>query len=78
MHSCDGNGLIEAGFYCMYTGSCSKCEDRCGDGLNTNVAKCDDGNMVNGDGCDSECNPEAGFTCPTQGACVENCDGNWR
>jgi len=37
---------------------------RCGDGLlNVATARCDDGNTVNGDGCDDICQPEDGYYC---------------
>jgi len=35
----------------------------CGDGINLGKHQCDDGNLKNGDGCDSNCNIEPGFTC---------------
>jgi cysteine-rich repeat protein len=38
------------------------CEDICGDGIVYTVA-CDDGNLVNGDGCSSTCTVETDYTC---------------
>ena len=39
----------------------------CGDLTVSGNESCDDGNKNNGDGCDLNCNIEAGFTCPTAG-----------
>ena len=38
----------------------------CGDGLNLGMYECDDGNTINGDGCNSECEVEDGFKCQPQ------------
>ncbi|CAE7765145.1 unnamed protein product, partial [Symbiodinium sp. CCMP2456] len=40
-----------------------------GDGIRHVVAgeECDDGNLIDGDGCSRDCRIEAGFTCPTHG-----------
>jgi cysteine-rich repeat protein len=35
----------------------------CGDGVRDLIEGCDDWNNVNGDGCDSRCNVESGWTC---------------
>lgn len=44
--------------------------DVCGNGLKVpgSIEECDDGNLVNGDGCSSECAIEVGFKCQEQGA----------
>lgn len=39
------------------------CLEICGDGLNFRQYDCDDGNLVNGDGCSSVCKVEPGFYC---------------
>ena len=40
------------------------CVSLCGDGnFSPSVEDCDDGNLVSGDGCDSECNIESGYHC---------------
>ncbi|CDW89713.1 fu domain containing protein [Stylonychia lemnae] len=39
------------------------CVEICGDGFNYGFYQCDDGNVVNGDGCSSTCNIESGFNC---------------
>jgi cysteine-rich repeat protein len=43
----------------MYPG----CIEICGDGFNFGMVQCDDGNLVNGDGCDSKCFVEKGWAC---------------
>jgi len=35
----------------------------CADGIRAGAEQCDDGNFVNGDGCSSSCQIEAGFNC---------------
>lgn len=39
------------------------CVEICGDGFNYGQYDCDDGNTVNGDGCNSKCLVESGFAC---------------
>jgi cysteine-rich repeat protein len=38
------------------------CEDICGDGFQIYVY-CDDGNLINGDGCSDSCQVENDYTC---------------
>lgn len=38
------------------------CIEVCGDGIAYND-KCDDGNTISGDGCNSSCNIEDGYQC---------------
>jgi len=38
-------------------------KEKCGDGINLGQYACDDGNTNSGDGCDSNCKIEPGFTC---------------
>ena len=40
-----------------------QCVERCGDGVDKGNLMCDDGNLVDGDGCSSECLIEDGFYC---------------
>ena len=40
-----------------------ECSEICGDGLNLGQYECDDGNLVDGDGCSSSCKVERGFRC---------------
>ena len=37
--------------------------EKCGDGLYLGNYECDDGNKVNGDGCDENCKIEKNFIC---------------
>eukprot|EP00347_Sterkiella_histriomuscorum_P010294 403376857 len=41
------------------------CVEICGDGFNYGSFQCDDGNILNGDGCSSKCVIEDGFNCTT-------------
>ena len=50
----------------------------CGDGKYYGVGiECDDGNLLNGDGCDSTCNIESGYACThiigSKDVCYEPC-----
>jgi fibro-slime domain-containing protein len=46
----------------------------CGDGMIAGAETCDDHNTTSGDGCDSSCQVESGWTCPQAGArCVPRC-----
>ena len=50
------------------------CEIECGDGFKAVDEECDDGNLINLDGCTSNCKKEIGWTCPVQGTpCIEIC-----
>ena len=40
-----------------------ECKEICGDGINLGEYECDDGNLVNGDGCSNECKVESGYIC---------------
>ena len=39
------------------------CSELCGDGRNMGILECDDGNLLDGDGCDIYCRVETGFAC---------------
>ncbi|CAD8148757.1 unnamed protein product [Paramecium pentaurelia] len=41
----------------------NQCFSVCGDGIRTYQEYCDDGNQLNGDGCDQYCNVEEGYVC---------------
>lgn len=47
----------------MYYGTSGDCVEICGDGLDYGMNECEDGNLVDGDGCSSECKIESGWTC---------------
>ena len=47
----------------------------CGDGVNIGIKECDDGNMLDGDGCNSQCIVESGWSCHIEDAqdiCIKN------
>lgn len=59
---------MEPGYVCTggNTIKPDKCTDKCGDGyvvVRPNDNYCDDGNILNGDGCTANCQIESGFTC---------------
>ena len=54
----DGKNTLEAG-----ASSLAQCVDKCGDGMKTEAEGCDDSNLADGDGCSSQCVPEAGSLC---------------
>lgn len=59
------NCNVEDGWICdggTATGP-DTCTEICGDGLDWFSYPCDDGNLIDGDGCDSTCNVEPGYTC---------------
>jgi cysteine-rich repeat protein len=39
------------------------CDEVCGDGFNMGINECDDGNLINKDGCSSTCRVERGYKC---------------
>jgi len=51
----------------------SRCRPLCGDGIQRGAESCDDGNLVNGDGCSSNCTVEEGFVCEDNEAHVSVC-----
>ena len=59
---------IERGWECTpfpsWTSTATtKCKEICGDGIDQLYYECDDGNLINGDGCSSTCTIETGYTC---------------
>lgn len=49
------------------------CKEICGDGINMGQYECDDGNTVDGDGCDHNCHKEGNAICTngtTRGSCI--------
>ncbi|CAD8133190.1 unnamed protein product [Paramecium pentaurelia] len=49
------------GFYSDF--NLKKCITKCGDLIVADKEQCDDGNKINNDGCNSQCEIEQGFTC---------------
>ena len=62
---------MECSFRKMRTSTCWMA--RCGDGKRNVPEDCDDGNMVNGDGCSSSCTTESGFRCTTSYGYLSRC-----
>jgi len=58
---------VECGYTCTggeERSSADTCSATCGDGVRSHYAEeCDDGNLVDGDGCSSGCEVEEGWTC---------------
>ena len=70
--SCLPGQVIQPGYNCLtctqmnpglFTNEDLECEDLCGDGVVLTKA-CDDGNLIDGDGCSSKCTIEYGYICP--------------
>ena len=56
---CNWHCLLETpGWTCPLLGVCTEI---CGDGLDFYHYGCDDGNLINGDGCSSTCTVETGY-----------------
>ncbi|MCC6622323.1 MAG: DUF4215 domain-containing protein [Deltaproteobacteria bacterium] len=53
-----------------------QCTPICGSGEIDGAETCDDDNTVAGDGCDSSCKIETGWTCPTEGALCQTVCGD--
>jgi cysteine-rich repeat protein len=53
---------IECDTSLYYLAANVTCDDTCGDGFKIYV-ECDDGNLVNGDGCSNQCKVETDYTC---------------
>ncbi len=65
---CDDQCEREPGFECpdgtvLVGGAGGICDSTCGDGLVRSLEACDDANTVAGDGCDSGCKVESGWSC---------------
>ena len=43
------------------------CEEKCGDARNDGLKECDDGNLLDYDGCSAECVIETGYECANGG-----------
>lgn len=54
----------------MFLSEGGYCLPKCGDNLRLGKEECDDGNRINGDGCDQICREEAGYDC-SSGVCRE-------
>jgi cysteine-rich repeat protein len=47
----------------MYYSSSGECAEICGDGKDLGMNECEDGNILDGDGCSSSCKIEPEFNC---------------
>lgn len=56
----------------------SICEPICGDGVKVGNESCDDGAVLSGDGCSSECEVEVGVVCPLFNHCYPICGDGLR
>ncbi|MCA9705127.1 MAG: DUF4215 domain-containing protein [Myxococcales bacterium] len=82
---CNNNTCtVEPGWECFQgAGQFSLCQPKCGDGIwfdssvpGVNLASaegCDDGNLIEGDGCDSNCNVEPDCSCSGQVGEASSC-----
>ncbi|CAI2362177.1 unnamed protein product [Moneuplotes crassus] len=71
----NSNSYCQQGFSQVY----NFCSDTCGDGIiqTPQTLECDDGNLINGDGCNSNCKIEAGYVCSldsqSKSTCIRSC-----
>jgi len=81
-NGCSNSGVINSNYYCTYgtIGSADYCPPICGISPNlftSGSAYCNDFNNLPFDGCDPNCNVEAGYTCTHTGTgadtCLEKC-----
>lgn len=52
---------------------CGSCPGTCGNGVRETTESCDDGNLVAGDGCSSDCFVEHGWSCASEAHGVTRC-----
>jgi len=68
--SCKTCKQLHEGFYADPSG---ECKEICGDGINLGQYECDDGNKIDGDGCNSQCKIEEGYKCYKQTNGPDHC-----
>ncbi|CAD8144718.1 unnamed protein product [Paramecium octaurelia] len=56
----------------LYTNK-DKCVSKCGDGIKKNDEQCDDGNIINKDGCSEKCKIEEDWDCSKQLNTISSC-----
>ena len=85
---CNQNCKVEKGFFCdrkdpdpvgSTINNPDVCYEICGDGRDFGFYECDDGNLINGDGCNDLCEIEPGYECKdgnrdNKDTCVEICN----
>ena len=75
LKTCGGHGTCDVNGSCMWNAFCEgalSAPDSVGNGRRLGSEECDDGNLLNGDGCDSHGKVEVGFIC--LGGCQPNGD----
>ncbi|CAD8153745.1 unnamed protein product [Paramecium octaurelia] len=60
---CEDSKCIECSIGYSYIPIENECQTICGDGISLGEEICDDGNRINGDGCDSHCKPSKNNQC---------------
>jgi cysteine-rich repeat protein len=55
--------FVSCGIACLMKSGNWSCNTTCGDGLRAGLEECDDGNVLDGDGCNANCTLEPGFKC---------------
>ena len=72
---CSSNAVCASGICNVVTDTCSE-NNACGNSVVDSAEGCDDGNILNGDGCDANCLIEAGLgVCSSDSDCQSNsCD----
>jgi len=84
----DDGTTVNAGYTCDVgvVGFIDTCYECCGDSIDSGTLGCDDGNLIDGDGCSSTCAIEGGYDCPQvlggTTVCTELClmgfaDNDW-
>ncbi|CAK71463.1 unnamed protein product (macronuclear) [Paramecium tetraurelia] len=72
--TCDRGKCLECDRYLGYFVSNNQCASKCGDGLwEQNTEQCDDGNLLNQDGCDKNCKIEVDWYCKNEPMQISNC-----
>ncbi|CAD8090863.1 unnamed protein product [Paramecium sonneborni] len=72
--NCDNGKCLECDHYLGYFKSNKQCASACGDGLwEQNTEQCDDGNLINQDGCDKNCRIELDWYCKNEALKISNC-----
>ncbi|CAI2381146.1 unnamed protein product [Moneuplotes crassus] len=75
---CAVDCTFEIDFTCTGQGTTTQCSRICGNGIllesDDLTIYCDDGNLVNGDGCDSNCAVETGHTCISTNLAASVCE----
>ncbi|GEM_PF-2569210 len=60
---CSDNDSTTRDDHCDGSGNCIGTPNLCGDGMRLGMEACDDGGVLDGDGCSAACTVEPGYTC---------------